>query len=299
MSSALLTSPLVEFKYPVLASQKGLNVQPIRSLSDQEIATLDSHKKAFIDARGRFKLFEIVKRNFGEWERFIQVLEDPELKVVGDSMMELDRLMLNTLSSVNALFNHFRVHFRRTFKGTEKEHAFRDYVKDREKTNPTYAIFADLRDFVQHCGLPIGNVQQTQRPGGPITLKVTAEASWFIENDGDGRDPWKRSKLTAASGTLDFIELMKSFRLFLIEDFGVFTASTYGPRLLEAHNFYATLKEEVENIGGSDSEMVVVESVQTQPREQAGVTHFQFETSLLPQDMLKELGITVTPKATP
>src|SRR5471030_2218204 len=78
MSSALLTFPLVEFKYPVLASKKGLNVQPIRSLSDQEIATLDSHKKAFIDARGRFKLFEIVKRNFGEWERFIQVLEDPE-----------------------------------------------------------------------------------------------------------------------------------------------------------------------------------------------------------------------------
>jgi hypothetical protein len=214
-------------------------------------------------------------------------------------MMELDRLMLNTLSSVNALFNHFRVHFHRTFKGTDKEHAFRDYVKEREKANPTYALFADLRDFVQHCGLPIGNVQQTQRPGGPITLKVTAEVSWFIENNGDGRNPWKRSNLTAANGTLDFIELMKSFRRFLIEDFGVFTASTYGPRLLEAHNFYATLKDEVEKVGGTESEMVVVESLHTQPGDQPGVTHFQFETSLLPQDMLKELGITVTPKTTP
>ena len=65
-----------------------------------------------------------MKRNYGEWERFIKTLKDPELRVKGDAMTELDRLMLNFLSSVNALFNHFKVHFCRVPVGDDSKKRF-------------------------------------------------------------------------------------------------------------------------------------------------------------------------------
>jgi hypothetical protein len=76
----------------------------------------------------------MIKRNYGEWERFIKTLEDPELRVRGDAMTELDRLMLNFLSSVNALFNHFKVHFRRLAVADDSDKKFKDYVRNLEKS---------------------------------------------------------------------------------------------------------------------------------------------------------------------
>jgi hypothetical protein len=128
-------------------------------LSEDDLQNLKLHNKLYFDARNRFRLFEIMKRNYAEWERFIKTLENPELRVTGDAMTELDRLMLNFLSSVNALFNHFKVHFCRLAIGDDSKKMFDDYVGNLEKTNPTYALFADLRDFVQHCGLPVGHMQ--------------------------------------------------------------------------------------------------------------------------------------------
>ena len=90
-------------------------------------------------------------------------------------MTELDRLMLNFLSSVNALFNHFKVHFRRFAVADDSDKKFKDYVRNLEKTNPTYAFFADLRDFVQHCGLPVGRMRRTETRDGKVTLTVTTE----------------------------------------------------------------------------------------------------------------------------
>jgi hypothetical protein len=89
-----------QWRYPLYAVQKGNNAVLLRSLSEDDLQNLQLHNKLYFDARDRFRLFEIMKRNYGEWERFIKTLEDPKLRVSGDAMTELDRLMLNFLSSV-------------------------------------------------------------------------------------------------------------------------------------------------------------------------------------------------------
>ena len=126
----------------------------------------------------------------------------------------------------------FKVHFCRVPVGDDSKKKFEDYVSNLEKTNPTYAFFADLRDFVQHCGLPVGHLQRTETRVGKVTLTVTTEASWLVEN-------WQLAaavetiQLTKDSGCFDLISMMKDLRQLLIEDFGKFTASIYGPPLLK------------------------------------------------------------------
>jgi hypothetical protein len=283
-----------QWRYPLYAAQKGNNAVLLRSLSEDDLQNLQLHNKLYFDARDRFRLFEIMKRNYGEWERFIRTLEDPKLRVSGDAMTELDRLMLNFLSSVNALFNHFKVHFCRFAVGDNSKKKFDNYVRNLEKTNYTYAFFADLRDFVQHRELPVGHMHRTETRAGKVTLTVTTEASWLVENSGNWRRAWSRSRLTKDSGCFDLISMMKDFRQLLIEDFGKFTASIYGPPLLETHNFFASLDIDAEKAMGDGARMVVVESFESQPGEK-GEVDFQFETSILPRDVFKEVGITLTP----
>jgi hypothetical protein len=294
MQSFDSSSPQQQWRYPLYAVQKGNNAVPLRSLSEDDLQSLQRHNKLYFDARNRFRLFEIMKRNYGEWERFIKTLEDPKLRVSGDAMTELDRLMLNFLSSVNALFNHFKVHFCRFAVGDDSKKKFDDYVRNLEKTNPTYAFFADLRDFVQHCELPVGHMQRAETGAGKVTLTVTTEASWLVENCSNWRRTWRRSRLTKDSGWFDLISMMKDLRQLLIEDFGKFTASIYGPPLLETHNFFASLDIDAEKAKGDGALMVLVESFESQPGEK-GAVHFQIRTSVLPRDVFKEVGITLTP----
>jgi hypothetical protein len=288
------SNPQQQSRYPLYVVQKGNNAVFLRSLSEEDLQNLQFHNKLYFDARDRFRLFEIMKRNYGEWERFIKTLENPKLRVSGDAMTELDRLMLNFLSSVNALFNHFEVHFCRFAVGEDSKKKFVNYVRNLEKTNHTYAFFADLRDFVQHCGLPDGDMQRTETGAGKVTLTVTAEASWLVKNSGSWRQAWKRSRLTKDSGGFDLISMMKDLRHLLIEDFGKFTASIYGPPLLETHNFFATLDMDAEKAMGDGAQTVLVESFESQTGEK-GATHFHIETSFIPRDVFREVGITLTP----
>jgi hypothetical protein len=129
---------------------------------------------------------------------------------------------------------------------------------------------------------------------GKVTMTVITEASWLVENCGDWRRRWRRSKLTKDSGRLDLISMMKDVRQLLIEDFGKFTASIYGPPLLETHNFFAGLDIDAEKAEGDGAQMVLVESFESQPGEK-GAVDFQIEASVLPRDVFKEVGITVTP----
>jgi len=177
---------------------------------------------------------------------------------------------------------------------TGGEKMFDDYVGNLEKTNPTYAFFADLRDFVQHCGLPVGHMQRKETRAGKVTLTVTTEASWLVENCGNWRRTWRRSGLTKDSGCFDLVAMMKDLRQLLIEDFGRFTASIYGPPLLGTHNFFAMLDIDAAKAVGDGAQMVLVESFESQPG-QKGAVHFQIKTSVLPRDIFKEVGITLTP----
>jgi hypothetical protein len=218
MQSFDSSSPQQQWRYPLYAVQKGNNAVPLRSLSEDDLQSLQRHNKLYFDARNRFRLFEIMKRNYGEWERFIKTLEDPKLRVSGDAMTELDRLMLNFLSSVSALFNHFKVHFCRFAVGDDSKKKFDDYVRNLEKTNRTYAFLADFRNFVQRCELPVGHMQRTETGAGKVTLTVTTEASWLVENCSNWRRTWRRSRLTKDSGCFDLISMMKDLRQLLIED---------------------------------------------------------------------------------
>jgi hypothetical protein len=272
-----------KWKLPVLAvvTGPGINIHGIRELSEEEQNKLAAYTKLAASARNRFKLFTILKRNYSEWWKYTRSLLSPGDDLEPDEMLELDRLMLNFLSSAKSVLDHFKQEWIQAFRKTDKEEDFMKFLKRLEDGCWAFAFFQDLRNFTQHCGLPVGNYSRNTTTSS-VTLAIQADSDWLI----DHYSRWEKSKLTKAHGRLDLLDLCREYFIRLQQDFGNFVATAFAPNLLEAHNFLAGLANEATK-DHPDGIYRIITQLDARPDG----LNFQFTTP--PSDLLGALGIVV------
>ena len=276
-----------KWKLPVLAAVTGpnFNIHGIRELSSEEQRKLEEYTKLTAQARSRFKLFTILQKNYREWWGYTRSLLTPGDNLESDEMLELDRLMLNFLSSAKSVIDHFRQEWIQAFRKTEKEALFAAYIKKLEDGCWAFAFFQDLRNFTQHCGLPIGNYSRNSNFSS-VTLSISADSEWLI----DHYSRWEKSQLTKEKGKLDLLKLCQDYFVRLHQDFGNFVAQAFAPKLLEAHNFFAGLSNEVKSTKPNGNIRII-----TALNVRSDGLDFEFIAP--PEDLLGSLGIVV--RATP
>jgi len=276
-----------KWKFPVLASitDPGFHLSGIRELTEDEQEKLAEYTKIAASARNRFKLFMILKKNYSEWWDYTRSLLSPNDNLEPDEMVELDRLMLNFLSSAKSVLDQFKQHWTQAYRGTGKENDFKNYIKKLEDGCWAFAFFQDLRNFTQHCGLPIGNYTRNANTSS-VTLIIQADSEWLI----DHYNRWDKSKLTKERGRLDLMDLCRDYYIRLQQDFGNFVANAFTPELLEAHTFLAGLANEANRLHPEGMYRIVTKFDLTP-------TGFNFQFKTPPADLLGSLGISV--RATP
>ena len=83
-----------------------------------------------------------------------------------DAAQEMNRLLLNYLSSFKTFLDHLQTRYSRS---PLKEHryltAFNNICSTCFDMNFHYRFFSKLRDYVQHCGLPVQYVEIKENPG--------------------------------------------------------------------------------------------------------------------------------------
>lgn len=233
-----------DWRFPVLggviAKQSNFHVEPVRELSEEEQEKIERFIKKAAHTRNRFKLFAILRRNYEQWWEFTRSLLTPGGDLVMDDMLELDRLLLNFQSAAKSAIDHFRQEWVQTYRGTPEEKRFQEFIERIEKTSWAFAFFQDLRNFTQHCGLPVGNYSR-KTDAHSVILLVEADAEWLLKHHRN----WNKSNLTKEKGRLDLIDLTREYFHYLHTDFGKFVSNAFAPDLIEIHNFFAALSNEV------------------------------------------------------
>jgi len=273
------------WNYPVLAgiTGPGMHITGIRELTTNEVAKVDEYATVWSDARSRFKLFTILQRNYRQWKDYIQSLLVPDGDLDDDQMVELDRLQLNFLSAAKSLLDHFKTHWTQKHRNTPRDKAFVDFIHKLEDVCWAFAFFQDMRNFTQHCGLPVG-VYSRNVSANSVKLTVACDSEWLLDN----YSGWGKSKLKKEHGRLDLISLTQDYFIRLKQDFGNFVATEFAPELLGAHNFFASMAKEVEDFN-ERAEFHLITG-HTRDGEK-----FNFQFSSPPANLLGSLGLIVRP----
>ena len=277
---------ITKWRLPALIGiDQSFKIRLVRELTDEEQKNLKDFTTADSDARNRFKLFIILERNHQQWLNFVQSLRADQEGLIDDEMIELDRLQLNYQTAARSLLDHFRQHWKQTFKNTPSSGRLDALIENLEKNEWSFAFFQDLRNFTQHNGLPVGNYSRSRNSNG-VMLQVQADSAWLIERDRRGNS-WTRSKLKKQHGKLDLVDLTARYHDCLRKDFGNFVAKAFAPELLPAHNFFARLAQEV-TAADPKSTFKILERV-SGAGDRLNLTY-----SMPPTDLLGSLGISVS-----
>lgn len=278
-----MDAELDKFKMPALAavSEPGFNIHIIREIPEDEQKKYQQFAKIAAEARNRFKLFAILNKNYSEWWNYTRSLLSPSGDLVEEEMLELDRLLLNFLSSTKSVLDHFRQHWIQAYRGTPQETEFPSFIEKIEAQSWAFSFFQDLRNFTQHFGLPVGNYTRFANSSS-VTLKIDADAAWLVEK----YKKWEKSGLTADRGKLSLIDLCREYVVRLQQDFGSFVAQAFAPNLLEAHNYLASLAKEVADYNPQATYKIITQLSRTE-------TGLSIQFSTPPTDLLGYLGITV------
>jgi hypothetical protein len=256
------------------------NLTEIRDLSEDEVIQYGKSMAVYAAARNRFRLFRIFHLNYKAWEGFVKATRKPG-GALGDEMLELDRLMLNFLTAAKALIDHFTQFYIQSHRKTPEENHFSELLDLLSGRSWAFAFFQDFRNFVQHCGLPTGSCEMSVKEG-LITMEVGADAEWLLAN----HTGWKLSKLAKTHGKLNLLTLAHEYYQCVMSELGMFLAKAFFPKVVEAHNFFAVLANEVAQVVPTHTMILI-----TQAEGNGNEVTLSFE--LIPNDVFGELGFQV------
>jgi hypothetical protein len=266
----------------------GNNFHFVRDLREDELSNHKKYTPIFMEAHNRFKLFRILDGNYKEWDAYINLLRGPGPRDYDNDFLKLDRLLLNYLTAAYTIQEHFQVSFVRRFrKDNGKLKEFDDFINGLCQSCWEFAFFLDFRNHVQHCGLGIGRFHRQVFLHSSEVSVVYDAAQLFVENK-----KWKRCKLTGKEGELNLIELLQKFHQQVLQNYGGYVAKTFFPELVPAIQFYANLTGEVRKINPEFKMFFGV----IQPEENSKPLKAKLSLNLVPNDLLAELGISVSIK---
>jgi len=273
------------WEFPVLGGliSKGttFNIVALRSLTADEQKKNEAYSQVAANARNRFKLFTILKGNYEQWWSYTRSLLVPAENLDDDEMVELDRLLLNFQSAAKSVIDQFRQEWIQQFRGKSEENQYDEYIKKLEAGCWSFAFFQDLRNFTQHCGLPVGNYARNGTPNS-VSLQIEADPEWLLQR----YKRWEKSGLRKEHGRLDLIKLTQEYFMCLQQNLGSFVANAFVPGMLEAHDFYAGLAKELVSQHPEAQFKIITRFNIVENR-----MDFQFKTP--PANLLAWIGITV------
>ena len=125
--------------------------------------------------------------------------------------LELNRRLLNYLSSVRTYLDHSETFLKRLFgKESEQVKLFKTICSGFYDTFFSYRFFYKLRNYAQHCGLPISNIRtsiesQPELDATKITMHLKFDKQKLL--DGFDWDQKTRNDLKQMGSEFDFMPL--------------------------------------------------------------------------------------------
>lgn len=140
---------------------RGLTVDEFESIS-KEISDLEK----FYNEEALYDLIDLNYQDLIKRRDFYihQCIANPRLSFsdISSQFIDLNRLILNFLSSVRTYLDHTETRLKRNFGANSVEvELFKKLLSDNYDSYFAYRFLSKLRNYSQHCGLPAGSISIT------------------------------------------------------------------------------------------------------------------------------------------
>lgn len=141
-------------------------INEIRPLTSKEYEKYKKAVSIVIDANQSLDLFKLVYYNFNDYEQalnqfFKQFVQNQGMdwnKMDGITL-QLNRLISNYLSSIRLFLDHSEYALHQKYgKNSLQLKEFKKTCSNVYDNNFSYRFLSKLRNYVQHCGMPIGHI---------------------------------------------------------------------------------------------------------------------------------------------
>lgn len=137
------------------------------------------------------QLIELVRRNFGAYSETMERIEkeyeaDHSLNWnrVTDMVIEANRHILNFLTSMKTFLDHTETRMNRNFgKESDRFKAYKAAEHAAFDTHFPYRFVSKLRNYAQHCGMPLGWINAKSDLTDPSTGKVKHSIDFNFSRD--------------------------------------------------------------------------------------------------------------------
>ena len=194
-------------KRPTLAYLNNNKITTIRPLSPQEFAAFETARREIDKYFRSSQLFAAALLNHDEYvetdKKYVEDLSvrpDIGMDYLDRMVFNLNRRILNYLSSVRTFLDHNLTDLKRSRRDPKvpspEEVFFEDILNKNYDESFAYRFLYQLRNYVQHCGMPVGNVlinaeKDSSVSGGKrITVSVVFDRDTLLNRFKD----WKTAK---------------------------------------------------------------------------------------------------------
>lgn len=269
------------------------NLRHVRSLTDQEAVEYRSRVVRLVAFRQARKLILLVKHNQLDLEReasgAVQVLQEADsLGAARDKIdLQVNRRLVNYLTAMRLFLDHTEARLKRTYgKDSSVATALKARCAQAYDDAFSYRFLYRLRNFAQHCALPIGHVSVHSRLADPAAKRIEREvalsfdAGFLLEH---GANVWGnlREEIETRRPGFDVLPLVREAtdHLTAIERFVVATEKPFLQRIAE--KIFETVAD-VAKVGGVPAVGLV----------EGGDGISQVQLVQPPPDIMRWLGIT-------
>ena len=263
-----------------ITENQNVNFHRIRDLSASGIDEYLSRKKGHLLLRERLSLLFVHNKNFDELQQFRKQSSYSHSRSYS-ILVEFNRLFMNYLSSAYSLREHLKTGITRDF-GRKSEHFlnYNDILGKIEEQYPTYAFYQDFRNFVQHCGFPVGKANSKEDIYG-TRLDLTYSRRKLLED----YNRWDKSSLDSwACDIIDLTEITQDHQEIILREFPVIILEIYGNEVDATEFYYRSLHDEAKAVDKDAKAVIITKSNRT---EKGGEVTFE----QVPTDSLGELGL--------
>ena len=165
---------------PELGVVSKKRIEALRELSDTEYEEYEKAHARLIRFASDQHLFMIVRLNYDEYENllkryFEEYTKDPRMfwSRIEGMVLNINRHIMNYLSAVRTFLDHSETNLKRRYgPNSQRVRRFRDACSSAYDNHFSYRFVSELRNYVQHCGMPLGELTLHSVEVDPHTKKV-------------------------------------------------------------------------------------------------------------------------------
>lgn len=217
---------VIYMKSPILGYIKNKEIVSVRNLTHEEYLSFEKADDEINKYMQSGELFAVTLLNnddlFNALQGHLNVLK--EVQDIGKhnldrAVLDLNRRILNYLCSVRTFLDHNETDIKRSYSKDELEY-FKKICADHYDNSFAYRFLYKLRNYAQHCGMPVGNLLINSEKSGDNKSGEKVNISLVFDRDNllsrfDGWNASIKKELTGLPIYFDIVPLLEELTLRL------------------------------------------------------------------------------------